>query len=192
MTNYYSTVAAQRAVNVRRAADAADAAGLTAVAAALAQALDCFEICADAEKDSASEVFFAVAEMAVWTAAVETASLLDAEEIRVEGIPPEVLSVLRVINYEPASSTGRIYEPGEVESWFFDSLIDSTVLYDQDGEPAAVQFDIGTYRAGGVAIVDAFGAVTAYAGGTCFPLVGTSRDVVERWTQALMDAAGGL
>lgn len=192
MTNYYSTVAAQRAINMRRAADAADAAGLTAVAAALAQALDVFEICADSEKNSAAEVFYAVAEMAVWTAAVETASLLDAEDISVEGIPLEVLSALRIIDYEPASSTGRVYEPGEVESRFFDSLIDSTVLYDQDGEPAAVQLDIGTYRTGGVAIVDAFGAVTAYAGGTCFPLVGTTRDVVERWTQALMDAAGGL
>lgn len=192
MTNYYSTVAAQRAINVRRAADAADAAGLTAVAAALAQALDCFEICADAENDSAAEVFSAVAEMAVWAAAVETASLLDAEEISVEDIPTEVLSVLRIIDYEPASSTNRVYEPGEVESGFFDSLLDSTVLYDKDGEPAAVQLDIGTYRTGGVAIVDAFGAVTAYAGGTCFPLVGTARDVVERWTQALMDAAGGL
>lgn len=192
MTNYYSTVAAQRAGNVRRAADAADAAGLTPVAAALAQALDCFEICADSENDSAAEVFSAVAEMAVWTAAVETASMLDAEEISVECIPLEVLSVLRIIDYDPASSNGRVHEPGEVESWFFDSLIDSTVLYDRDGEPAAVQFDIGTYRAGGVAIVDAFGAVTAYAGGTCFPLVGTARDVVERWTQALMDAAGGL
>lgn len=192
MTNYYSTVSAQRAVNVRRAADAADAAGLTAVAAALAQALDCFEICADAEKDSAAEVFRSVAEMAVWTAAVETASVLDAGEISVEGIPLEVLSVLRIIDYEPASSNGRIDEPVEVELRFFDSLLDSTVLYDQDGEPAAVQLDLGTYRAAGVAIVHAFGAVTAYAGGTCFPLVGTARDVVERWTQALMDAAGGL